>query len=277
MEPKANTGRPVDGSRTWLPQISAAAQRLGGRRLGWRRSSVASCCGDALVAAERFVARRRTSRPSALGEADGRLDPAGQRVGDECLVVAGPVGGRAARRRARGRPTKSGRASRRASVARSSVSPITRRAGPAAPNSRVATSATSARCSASVPSTGQGRRGADALEPVGAAGVADPPARAAPRRRPGGPGRCAARRGRGTADPAALRRAGARRPGQDQLQHHVVGEQDVRRVVDDRLALLVASPGRCTARNVTGPRRRDSRPEELLQLSSWLLARAFIG
>ena len=35
-------------------------------------------------------------------------------------------------------------------------------------------------------------------------------------------------------------------PGEEQLEHHVVGEQDVRRAGDDRLALLVASPGRCT-------------------------------
>ena len=89
---------------------------------------------------------------------------------------------------------------------------------------------------------------------------------AAPRRRPGGRGRCAARRGPGTASPAAAStRPAIPRPGQDKLEHHVVGEQDVGRISDDPRPvlrrLLAGVPGETHRRTA-----RVTDRQELLQL-----------
>ena len=189
----------------------------------------------------------RTSRPSRLGEPDGRLDPAGERVAAERLEVAGLVDAGVVDRPGSA-PDEAGVASAAAS-ARSRVSPITRSGRTAAPNRRRRDLGDlRALLGRAVPSAGQGGRGADALQALRRCRPRGPGGTAARHRRPGGPGRCAARRARGTADPGpAATSCALVGPGQDQLQHHVVGEQDVRRVGDDRLAFLVASPGRCSA------------------------------
>jgi hypothetical protein len=62
-------------------------------------------------------------------------------------------------------------------------------------------------------------------------------------------------------------------PRQDQLQHHVVGEQDVWRARDDLRALGPGSPGRCSG----GPSRAAEPARNFFSSPSWLLASAFIG
>ena len=86
---------------------------------------------------------------------------------------------------------------------------------------------------------GEGGRGARRTAALSPCTPRAPGDREALRRRPAGRGRCAARRGRGSGVLRPARPAGARRAGEDQLQHHVVREQDVGRVGDDLLALLV--------------------------------------
>jgi DNA-binding SARP family transcriptional activator len=63
-------------------------------------------------------------------------------------------------------------------------------------------------------------------------------ARAWPRLPPGDHGRCATRRGPGTATPGRLAQVPARGRAVDELSHHVVGKQDVGRVLDDFAPVL---------------------------------------
>ena len=66
--------------------------------------------------------------------------------------------------------------------------------------------------------------------------------------------------------------------GEQQLEHHVVGEQDVRRVAADRLALLALLLARVAGEPHRRAGRRGSPARGTCRSSSsWLLARAFIG
>ena len=66
---------------------------------------------------------------------------------------------------------------------------------------------------------------------------------------------------------------------EQQLQHHVVREQDVGRIPPDRLSGLSSSPVRYSGRNETGRRPSGYRPgrRTFRAPRCWLLASAFIG
>ena len=181
------------------------------------------------------VGARRASRPSSSRSSpNAGLDPGGERVADQVRVVGRA---RPARRSA---ASVTGPAS--SAVARTRVSPITfsgeRRSSP---KSCEATSATtSAPLLGAAALGGHGGRGADALHVRRGAGVLDPAdqqrhVRALP-----------APVGVQLVEDEELQALGhpdqrppVVGPGQHQLQHHVVGEQDVRRVRADPVPVLL--------------------------------------
>src|SRR6202020_1841114 len=67
------------------------------------------------------------------------------------------------------------------------------------------------------------------------------------------------------------------RAGQDKVQHHVVGQQDVGRVGQDRPPLLRALLARVAGEGHRGPPTGNPNSRNLRSSSTWLLARAFIG
>ena len=153
----------------------------------------------------RARARAATSRPvpSLFGGAEGRLDPGGERVREERVVVRREAEVRGARGRSRGRPRRPGRPGRA-------------RRGPAQrlADDGVGATVVPKRSEATRPPRRSARprcrrpRGSPTSRHTGAASRSsgrERDGRAARRRRPGARGRCAARRARGTGGPARPR------------------------------------------------------------------------
>ena len=276
---KAKTGNPVVGLRrrrsrpcSWAADRRRAAvgvdagraRRAARRRRRHRRSAAGAARTRRLVLGRRrrtstrsttTAGRRRTSSKSSA--ARRRLAPGPRALATNAgsVDVVGPAWPAAASRRSR----SPGAPRRRTAATRP------RRPRPAGRRS--------------VPSVDSVADVPTHRSSVDLARLAERGGRAARRRRPGGPVGVQLveheeRAGRRAA-PTSRRSSVA---GEDQLEHHVVGEQDVGRVLQDLLPAPRRPPGRCSGRNVTGG-RAPTEPwrEELLELLAWLLASAFIG
>ena len=211
------------------------AQRTGGRLWG-RTGGLRELGGDPFVASQ--GARLGTHQPAVdLGDADRGLDPGHERIRGEGLVVAGAVGNRVGdgsrQRRVELGHLLGGSGSALQGLADHSVGADH---GPEKVARHLGDLLT---LLVEAALAGERRRGADALEALGPTGVTHPPAQEGHVRA------LASAVGvqlvedeeaqiLGLGDELAL--VG---PGQDQLQHHVVREQDVGRISNDRLALLV--------------------------------------
>ena len=169
------------------------------------------CSSRAALAAQRSRdAATVTLVRCVPGDPERALDPGRQRIGDH-LARSGS-GGAPLRTRSASAARNAASSTSTSTVAGRSVSPMTFSGSTVAPNKRLATRATSACCSANVPGPRHRGRRPDTAKVLGLAARLGRGARAARRRRPAGPGTCAARRARGTGVPEPPE-SPRRRPG----------------------------------------------------------------